>query len=120
MYSVTGLLRNAEEILATAESAGADGCGFSIVVKHDGAIHMIADADWSIDSLCAHHGAAAAYRVWRGPAGVRVEARDATDRIVFVTSRPERVLQPVVTDFPRYVLTAAKALPEFGCELMPN
>ena len=65
---------------------------------------MIAGADWPLDSLRAHHGAEAAYRVQRGPTGVRVEARNAGTSCLLMADRPERVLRPPVGDFPRYLM----------------
>lgn len=65
---------------------------------------MIAGADWPLDSLRAHHGARAAYRVRRGPGGVRVEARNAGASCLLMADKPERVLRPPVGDFPRYLM----------------
>jgi hypothetical protein len=35
----------------------------TILIAHDGGIRMFADSDWRLDSLAAHHGARAAYRI---------------------------------------------------------
>jgi hypothetical protein len=35
----------------------------TILIAHDGGIRMFADSDWGLDSLAAHYGAKAAYRV---------------------------------------------------------
>lgn len=100
---MSALLKDAEAIFATAIDV-ATACDYSILVGDDGAIRMIADADWPLDSLRAHHGARAAYRVQRGPQGVRVEARNEGASCLLTADRPERVLRPPVGDFPRYLM----------------
>jgi hypothetical protein len=46
----------------------------TILIAHDGGIRMFADSDWGLDSLAAHHGARAAYRVTRNHGAVRLAA----------------------------------------------
>ena len=75
---MSAFLRHAEEIFATARTAGTEDCDLSILVNREGGIHMIAGADWQLESLRAHHGASAAYRVHRSRGSVRLEARSAT------------------------------------------
>lgn len=100
---MSALLKDAEEIFATAQAAGANDCDYSIVVGHDGGIHLIADADWALESLRTHYGASAAFRVKRGGEGVRVEARNAAGSCLLTAARPERALLPSLADFPRYL-----------------
>lgn len=97
-------MRNAEEIFDAALAAGAGDCDWSIVVKNDGAIQMISGADWPLESLRAHHGASAVYRVERGRDCVRVEARNAAGTCVFTSARPERALARPWADFPQYLI----------------
>jgi hypothetical protein len=101
---VSAFLRHAEEIFATAQTAGTDDCNLSILVNREGGIHMIADAEWQLESLRAHHGASAAYRVHRDGGAVRVEARSANRSCLLAAERPERVLMAAIPDFPRYQL----------------
>jgi hypothetical protein len=100
---VSAFLKHAEEIFAAARTAGPDECDLSILVNRDGAIHMIAGSDWGLESLRAHHGASAAYRVRRNQGSVRLEARSASQSCVLACERPERVLAAAMPEFPRYL-----------------
>jgi hypothetical protein len=93
---VSALLRDAEQVFATAH-AGTGECDYSIVVRHDGGIHMMAGADWPLESLRA-------YRVQRGKDGIRVEARSASGSCLLTAARPERALLPPLADFPNYLM----------------
>jgi hypothetical protein len=101
---VSAFLKHAEEIFAAARTAGSDDCDWSILVKRDGGIHMIAGADWQLESLREHHGANAAYRVHRSQGNVRLEARSANQSCMLAAERPERTLLPPMSDFPRYLM----------------
>ena len=101
---VSAFLKHAEEIFATARTGGAEDCDLSILVNHDGGIHVIAGGDWQLESLRAHHGASAAYRVHRTNGSLRVEARSAAQSCLLTTERPERGLLPPLHDFPRYLM----------------
>jgi len=75
---VTDFLQNAESILETALSADSvelESSNLAIVIGQDGAISMWMGTDWPLDSLHAHHGARAAYRVSRTASQVRVEGK---------------------------------------------
>ena len=70
---------HARQIMEAAESASSRGetCSeMTILIGQDGAIRMIAESDWPLDSLASHHGARAAYRVSERRGAVRVEARE--------------------------------------------
>jgi hypothetical protein len=101
---VSAFLKQAEEIFATARTAGTEDCDLSILVNREGGIHMIAGADWQLEALRAHHGANAAYRVHRSHGSVRLEARNATQSCVLAAERPERALLPPLPDFPLYLM----------------
>ncbi len=101
---MSAFLRHAEEIFTTARTAGTEDCNLSILVNRDAGIHMIADADWQLESLRAHHGASAAYRVNRDNGNVRLEARSANQSCMLAADRPERILMPAIPDFPRYLM----------------
>ena len=71
-------LEDAEEILATAEAASGaseNPTNFTILIGREGHIHMLADSDWPLASLEAHHGTQTAYRVSRRNGRVAVEGR---------------------------------------------
>jgi hypothetical protein len=104
MNFVSAFLKHAEEIFATARTAGAEDCDLSILVNREGGIHVIEAAGWQLESLRAHHGASEAYRVHRTHGSVRLEARSATQSCHLAADRPERRLLPSLQDFPRYLM----------------
>jgi hypothetical protein len=93
MGIVSRFVENAVNILDAAEQALESGHtpgDFTILISAEGAIRMIADSDWPLDSLQAHHGSRLAYRVSERNAKVRVEGRAGSRTCVFETERPER------------------------------
>lgn len=81
----------AGQILEAAETAAARGeaCSeMSILIGQEGGIQMIAGSDWPLDSLAAHHGSRAAYRVSRQGDGVRVEGREGARTCVMESASP--------------------------------
>jgi len=90
MHSVR-FLENAQGLLEAAESATAHGetCSeMTILIGQDGAIQMIADSDWPLDSLAWHHGAKEAYRVTGDKGSVRVEGRQGSRTCVVQSPTP--------------------------------
>jgi hypothetical protein len=77
-------------ILTAAESAGSPS-NMTILIGQQGAIHMIADSDWPLDSLTWHHGAKTAYRVSEQSGSVRVEGREGMKTCVMESMRPMQV-----------------------------
>ena len=79
--SVSRFLEDAEEILKTAEAASGaseNPTNFTILIGREGHIHMLADSDWPLASLEAHHGTQTVYRVSRQNGRVAVEGRSGT------------------------------------------
>ena len=77
------LAEQAREIMDAAESASRLGqvCSeMTILIDAQGHIRMVADSDWSLDSLAHHHGAQSAYRVSERTGSIRVEGREGTRR----------------------------------------
>src|SRR5262245_9621692 len=75
---VTDFVENAQRIYETAASAGGaelESGDLSILIGADGAIRMLMGSDWPLDSLEAHYGAKAAYRVSRHENQVQVEGK---------------------------------------------
>src|SRR5260370_11645411 len=62
----------------------------TILINHEGGIRMVADSDWPLDSLQAHHGAKMAYRVSQSASVVRVEGRAGSRTCLYEASKPER------------------------------
>jgi hypothetical protein len=87
---VTAFLQNAESILETAQGSG-EGTNWTILTGGPGGIRMIADSDWPLDSLQAHTGAAAAYRVHRRGGEVMVEGRSAHQALAVRSTPPAQV-----------------------------
>ncbi len=80
----------AANILEAAESAGT--CSnMTILIGHQGAIHMIADSDWPLDSLTWHHGAKTAYRVTGHSGSIRVEAREGPRTCIMESAKPQQI-----------------------------
>jgi hypothetical protein len=106
---VTDFLQNAESILETAASADSvelESGNFSILIGQDGAIHMVMRSDWPLDSLQAHHGAKAAYRVSRSGALVRVEGKSRTASCILESEPASSVAKRILADRPRYLIAA--------------
>jgi hypothetical protein len=86
MLFVSRFLENAAKLLDAAECAVQSGhtpSHLTILVGCEGGIRMIADSDWPLDSLQAHHGATMAYRVSQAHEKVRVEGREGVRTCVF-------------------------------------
>lgn len=77
-------------ILEAAEAAGSSS-NITILINQEGAIHMIADSDWPLDSLTWHHGAKTAYRVSEQSGSVRVEGREGMRTCVMESAKPMQV-----------------------------
>jgi hypothetical protein len=75
----------------------------ALLVNADGAIHVLPAEEWNLEPLRVHHGASAAYRVSRGRAGVRLEARNAAGQSC-VLQAPERrgPFAGLSPDYPQY------------------
>src|SRR5258706_11566199 len=96
-------LRHAEEIFLTAQTAGAGECDMALLVNADGAIRVVPAEEWNLEPLRVHHGASAAYRVSRGRAGVRLEARSAAGQCcVLEAPGPRGPFAGMPPDYPQY------------------
>lgn len=92
-------LENAAKLLDAAECAVQSGNApshMTILVGCEGGIRMIADSDWPLDSLQAHHGASMAYRVTQENEKIRLEGREGLRTCVFES--------PKVADAARFIL----------------
>jgi hypothetical protein len=103
MHFVSPFLRNAHAIFATAREAAED-CRMAILVESDGAIHMCPSADWDLECLRRHHGAAMAYGVTRSGSRVRVEARSGAENCTLETGGAARLAGLGIGSFPQYRL----------------
>ncbi|HTM49486.1 MAG TPA: hypothetical protein VL285_12420 [Bryobacteraceae bacterium] len=101
------LLGNAHSIFETASSAAArselESGNLSIVIGQDGAIRLMMGSDWPLESLQAHHGAKAAYRVSRSGSQVRVDGRSRTGSCRLQSEPPALVARRLLAEpWPRY------------------
>jgi hypothetical protein len=98
---VSRFLDNAVQILDAAESAVQSGhtpTDMTILISAEGGIRMLADSDWPLDSLQAHHGAKMAYRVSQSASVVRVEGRADSRTCLFETIKPERAARLLLSN----------------------
>jgi predicted ATPase len=102
---VSRFLDNAAQILDAAESAVQSGhapTDMTILITAEGAIRMVADSDWPLESLQSHHGAKMAYRVSQNASLVRVEGRADSRTCLLETVKPERVARFLLNTSPSY------------------
>ena len=86
-------VENAVNLLDAAESAlraGFAPSDMSILISPEGGIRMVADSDWPLESLQAHHGARMAYRVSQQDQKVRVEGKAGSRTCTFETSASDQ------------------------------
>ena len=98
-------VENAVNLLDAAENSQQSGhtpSDFTILISPEGAIRMIADSDWPLDSLQAYHGSKMVYRVTEKDAKVRVEGRAGTRTCFFETEKPERAARLLLNASPSY------------------
>ncbi len=92
-HLVSRMIEHAQEILATAEAAASHGetCSpMTILIGQDGAIQLMVDSDWPLDSLALHHGARSAFRVSTQRGVFKVEGREGARACVLESSTPAR------------------------------
>jgi hypothetical protein len=102
---VSRFLDNAAQILDAAESAVQSGhtpTDMTILITAEGAIRMVADSDWPLESLQSHHGAKMAYRVSQNASLVRVVGRADSRTCLLETAKPERVARFLLNTCPSY------------------
>jgi hypothetical protein len=102
---VSAFLENARSLFEAAENVLASGeapSEMSILVGVEGGIRMIANSDWPLDRLRAHHGAEMAYRVTGSTGRVAVEGRAARSSCHFETADPQAAAKMFLRDMPAY------------------
>ena len=90
---VSRFVENAVNLLDAAESAlraGFAPSDMSILISPEGGIRMVADSDWSLEALQAHHGARMAYRVSQQDQKVRIEGKAGSRTCTFETNAPDQ------------------------------
>ena len=85
-------LKNAASLLETAEAALAAGEPISdmgVLIGWDGGIRMVADCDWPLPALEAHHGVRMAFRVSQRDRKVTVEGKAGVRTCLFGAAKPD-------------------------------
>jgi hypothetical protein len=103
---VSGLLRQAEEILGVAASGNSSSGDLVIVVDRQGGIRMLDAAGWSLAALQTHCGAASLFKVERRGETVRVEGWEPGERCLVERSGRK----PRLSDLPGFA-AAPRAVP---------
>jgi hypothetical protein len=106
---------NAASIFEAAESvlkAGQDPTDMTIVIGQEGGIQLIAESDWPLDSLLAHHGAQMAYRVSQQDKSLRLEGRAGGRTCLFETAKLDGAARTLLADKAEYELTNLLPEPE--------
>ena len=96
---MSGFLENAESIWQAAESAAFAGhrpSDLTILIGTDGAIRMLADCDWPLDSLSRHHGARMAYRVREQNGKLRLDGKSGSQTCTLETRTPHSVARQLL------------------------
>jgi len=91
---VGAFLQDAEAILTAAKSASgatSNPTNFTILIGPEGGIHMLADSDWPLASLEAHHGSRTLYRVSQAQGHITVEGRSGSQRCRLESEHPQAV-----------------------------
>ncbi|MBM3796009.1 MAG: hypothetical protein FJW31_18560 [Acidobacteria bacterium] len=104
-------LHNAQNIFATAENVFLSTGSLdstSILISPGGGFHVVCGTEgWSLDSLQAHHGAQAAYRVSQRYGRVQLEGRAGSRTCLFETTKPDGAAWLLLANTCHYDVAAA-------------
>ncbi len=116
-------LHNAQSIFATAENVYLSTGSLdstSILISPGGGIRVVCGTeDWSLDSLRAHHGAQAAYRVSQRDGRVQLEGRAGSRTCLFETAKPDGAARLLLANTRHYDVAAAPRLPAAHAPRIP-
>jgi hypothetical protein len=74
----------------------------TIVIGQEGGIRLIAESDWPLDALLAHHGAQMVYRVRQQDQTVRLEGRAGTRTCLFESEKLNGAARRLLAINPQY------------------
>ncbi|SRR5258708_4795957 len=101
-------LDNAARILEGGRSAAQADCNtqtaWTVILDSRGAVRMIADSDWPLDSLARENGATMAYRVSQSGSHVKVDGIAQGRRCALETEKPANVAKWLLSDRRQYLL----------------
>lgn len=101
-------------LLGAAENAMQSGHSpseMTILISEEGRIRMVADSDWTLESLQAHHGARTAYRVTSQAETVRIEGREGGRTCRFESEDTRRAVRLLLGTPVNYALLQLACLP---------
>jgi hypothetical protein len=114
-------LQNAQQLFATALAAAGEELGrTAILVGQDGAIQMMCNSDWPLESLQRHHGAAQAFLVTRESGSVRLEARSGAQRCSFESETPRQVARRLLSGGAAQFTPARLGIPAPAQVMLPS
>ncbi|MEQ1884681.1 MAG: hypothetical protein ABL967_06440 [Bryobacteraceae bacterium] len=102
---MTGFSQRAVQLLEAAEAASASGLPCSettVLIDHNGSLHFAMDSDWPLDSLRAHRGAQAAYRITSFHGQIRVEGCDSSHTLRLEGTSPMAVARALLGAGPQH------------------
>jgi hypothetical protein len=105
--------QNAESMFEAAEAvrdAGSQPTDMTIVIGAQGGIRMIADSDWPLESLEAHHGAQMVYRVSQHNDTIRLEGKAGRRTCVLESEKLNTVARRLLPNLKRYLLEEVPAV----------
>jgi hypothetical protein len=119
---------NAASIFEAAESAmrtGQNVSNMTIVIGREGGIRLIAESDWPLDTLQAHHGAQMVYRVRQQDDSLRLEGRAGTRTCLFESEKLNGAARRLLTNTSNYEVIEATGvrgllLPAGGWQGLPG
>jgi hypothetical protein len=104
---VSRFAENAAKIFDAAESAARSGHALSpmsVLIGVNGGIRLVADSDWSLESLRTHHGADMAFRVTGHDSRVTVEGRTNLQTCRLQSEEPARIARHILRSRPAHFL----------------
>lgn len=108
MEFVSRFVSNAVSLLDAAESAFRTGhtpSDVTILISPEGGIRMVADSDWPLDSLQAHHGASMAYRVSQHRDKVRIQGQSGSRTCLLESSAKDQARRLLGWQLPSALLS---------------
>jgi hypothetical protein len=98
------ILDAAQRVNATA-AQDTEFAQMTILIGHEGHVHVVAGEAGALDRLQAEHGATMAFRVTHGAESVALEGREGGRKYTFTAEKQETVTRALLgAEFPRYRL----------------
>ena len=92
----------------------------TILIGQEGNVRLIAESDWPLDSLQAHHGAQMVYRIGQRQETVRLEGREGARTCLLESEKLNRAAQRLLAAHNPYQLAEAAPAQEFSWQNLPG